>query len=44
MKLKSHGRYDYSAITERRHYSWPGGRRLAVQLCLKVEFPAGPRR
>jgi hypothetical protein len=29
MKLKSHGRYDYSAITERKDYSWPGGKRLA---------------
>jgi peptidoglycan/xylan/chitin deacetylase (PgdA/CDA1 family) len=37
MKLKSHGRYDYSAITERKDYSWPGGRRLAVHLCLNVE-------
>ncbi len=35
--LKSHGRYDYSAITERRDYSWPGGKRLAVHLCLNVE-------
>jgi hypothetical protein len=37
MKLKSHGRYDYSAITERKDYSWPGGKRLAVHLCLNVE-------
>ena len=35
--LKSHGRYDYSAITERKDYSWPGGKRLAVHLCLNVE-------
>ena len=35
--LKTHGRYDYSAITERRDYSWPGGKRLAVHLCLNVE-------
>jgi allantoinase len=37
MKLKTHGRYDYSAITERKDYSWPGGKRLAVHLCLNVE-------
>jgi len=37
MKLKSHGRYDYSAITERKDYSWPDGKRLAVHLCLNVE-------
>ena len=24
--LKSHGRYDYSAITQRPDYSWPGGK------------------
>jgi peptidoglycan/xylan/chitin deacetylase (PgdA/CDA1 family) len=35
--LKSHGRYDYSAITTRKDYSWPGGQRLAVHLCLNVE-------
>ena len=35
--LKSHGRYDYSAITRRPDYSWPGGKRLAVHLCLNVE-------
>ena len=35
--LKSHGRYDYSAISKRPDYSWPGGKRLAVHLCLNVE-------
>jgi len=35
--LKSHGRYDYSAITRRPDYSWPEGKRLAVHLCLNVE-------
>ena len=25
--LKTHGRYDYSAITKRPDYSWPGGKR-----------------
>src|SRR5688572_33501112 len=37
LMLKSHGRYDYSAITARPDYSWPGGKRLAVHLCLNVE-------
>ena len=35
--LKHHGRYAYSAITRRPGYSWPGGKRLAVHLCLNVE-------
>jgi len=35
--LKTHGRYDYSAITERKDYSWPGGKRLAIHLSLNVE-------
>ena len=29
LKLPRHDRYDYSPITERKDYSWPGGRRLA---------------
>ncbi|HEU4370169.1 MAG TPA: polysaccharide deacetylase, partial [Methylomirabilota bacterium] len=28
--LPTHGRYDYSSITTRPDYAWPGGRRLAV--------------
>ena len=35
--LKSHGRYDYSPISARPDYSWPGGKRLAVHFCLNVE-------
>ncbi|HSB48547.1 MAG TPA: polysaccharide deacetylase, partial [Burkholderiales bacterium] len=35
--LKTHGRYDYSAISRRPDYSWPGGKRLAVHFCLNVE-------
>ncbi|MEK6591687.1 MAG: polysaccharide deacetylase family protein [Pseudomonadota bacterium] len=35
--LKSHGRYDYSAITKRPDYSWPEGKRLAVHFSLNVE-------
>lgn len=37
MKLKSHGRYDYSAITDRADYSFPGGKRLAVYIGLNLE-------
>jgi allantoinase len=42
--LKGHGRYPYSAITRRRGYSWPGGKRLAVYIGFNVEhfdFGAG---
>ncbi|MGE0311745.1 MAG: polysaccharide deacetylase family protein [Lautropia sp.] len=35
--LASHDRYDYSAITTRPDYEWPGGKRLAVHLSLNVE-------
>jgi len=35
--LKSHARYDYSAITRRKDYDWPGGRRLAVYVGFNVE-------
>ena len=35
--LKTHGRYDYSAITKRPDYSWPNGKRLAVHFSLNVE-------
>ena len=37
MRIKSHGRYDYSAITERPVYDWPGGKRLAVYIGLNLE-------
>ena len=37
MTLKGHGRYDYSAITDRPDYSWPGGKRLAVYIGLNLE-------
>ena len=42
--LKSHSRYEYSAITRRPDYSWPGKRRLAVYLGFNIEhfdFGAG---
>ncbi|MFT5174233.1 MAG: allantoinase [Gammaproteobacteria bacterium] len=35
--LRSHGRYDYSPITERPDYSWPDGKRLAVYVANNVE-------
>ena len=35
--LKTHGRYDYSAISRRPDYRWPGGKRLAVHIALNVE-------
>lgn len=37
MTLRTHGRYDYSDITTRPDFSWPGGRRLAVYIGLNVE-------
>lgn len=35
--LKTHGRYDYSAIVQRPDYSWPDGKRLALHFSLNVE-------
>ena len=35
--MRSHGRYDYSAITERPGYAWPNGARLAVYLGVNLE-------
>lgn len=35
--LRSHGRYDYSNITTRPDYTWPGGRRLAVYVAVNIE-------
>jgi hypothetical protein len=29
--------FDMKPITQRKDYSWPGGKRLAVHLCLNVE-------
>ena len=37
MKLPHHERYDYSAITRRANYDWPGGKRLAVYLGINIE-------
>src|SRR5437762_6959859 len=35
--LPTHGRYNYSNITTRADYAWPGGRRLAVYVALNIE-------
>ncbi len=35
--LRTHGRYEYSNITKRPDYSWPGGRRLAVYVAINIE-------
>jgi allantoinase len=35
--LNAHGRYPYSAIVRRPHYSWPGKKRLAVYIGFNIE-------
>lgn len=35
--LRTHGRYDYSPITKRPDYEWPGSKRLAVYVALNIE-------
>lgn len=35
--LRSHGRFDYSAITQRPYYRWPNGAGLAVYLGFNIE-------
>ena len=37
LALPTHGRYPYSAITERADYAWPGGKRLAVYFAINLE-------
>ncbi|WP_233234992.1 polysaccharide deacetylase family protein [Bordetella sp. LUAb4] len=37
LELPHHGRYPYSAITQRPDYSWPQGKRLAIYLALNIE-------
>ena len=37
MKIRGHGRYDYSPLRGRPDYSWPDGRRLAVYFALNLE-------
>jgi peptidoglycan/xylan/chitin deacetylase (PgdA/CDA1 family) len=44
LHLPAHGRYDYSAIENRRDYDWPGGKRLAFYVAINIEhfaFRAG---
>ena len=35
--LPRHGRYEYSNMTKRPDYTWPGGHRLAVYVALNIE-------
>ena len=35
--LLNHGRYTYSAITQRPNYCWPEGKRLAIYIALNLE-------
>jgi len=37
MSLPSHGRFEYSPITTRPDFSWPGERRLAVYIAVCIE-------
>jgi allantoinase len=37
LKLPSHKRYDWCPITKRKHYSWPGGKRLAFYIAVNIE-------
>lgn len=37
MPLKHHGRYAYQPITDRPHYSWPHGKRLAFYIAINIE-------
>ena len=37
IKLPHHARYDYSPITERKDYNWPGGKRLALCITTNIE-------
>ena len=40
LKLAQHDRYDCSPLTERKDYSWPGGRRLAFCLTTNIAVHA----
>ena len=37
MEIRTHGRYDYSAIVDRPQYDWPDGKRLAFYIGLNIE-------
>jgi len=44
LKLPHHKRYDFLPIHKRKHYSWPGGKRLAFYVAMNIEhfaFQAG---
>jgi allantoinase len=42
MMLPSNGRFEYSPITQRPKFDWPGGARLAVYVVVAIEhFPYG---
>jgi peptidoglycan/xylan/chitin deacetylase (PgdA/CDA1 family) len=44
LKLPNPRRYDYLPISNRKHYSWPNGKRLAFYIALNIEhfaFQAG---
>ncbi|HEV2007718.1 MAG TPA: polysaccharide deacetylase, partial [Burkholderiales bacterium] len=40
LELPQHGRYDYSPITERAIYDWPGGKRLAFCVTTNIAVHA----
>ena len=40
LKLPHHNRYDYSPLTGRKDYSWPGGKRLAFCLTTNLSVHA----
>ena len=40
MILKTHGRYHCSPGSDRPHYEWPGGKRLAVYVAINVRKPS----
>ena len=40
LKLPHHKRYDFLPITKRKHYSWPGGKRLAFCTTTNIEVYA----
>src|SRR5262245_45836201 len=42
LMLKTHDRYPFSPIRERKAWDWPGGKRLALYIAVNIEhFPFG---
>jgi allantoinase len=37
LSLRDHHRFEYSPITRRADFDWPGGKRLAVYIALNLE-------